>query len=143
MGGPGSSTTLVVTTTRFVGNDSGNLIVTGRACCVWGLRLTLSGCMSFLVCGSFVSDLHSVPFVETFRRAALDGAHLDVELWRRNSTIVLALGKNSGFNALASRWLPALSPWVSKTIHGLFAVLTGVRHDIAEPEGQHEDCDDP
>ena len=44
--------------TRFVGNDSRDLVFTGRGCCVWSLPLALSGSMCFLVCGSFVSDLH-------------------------------------------------------------------------------------
>jgi len=92
---------------RFVENDSRDLVVTGRACCVWSLRLALSSCMSFLVCGSFVSDLHLVPFFEIFgvpRYVTSQPACRAMALVLQNRDDVQ---KNSGLNALGSRWLPA------------------------------------
>jgi hypothetical protein len=62
--------------------------------------------MSFLVCGSFVSDLHLIPFFEIFgvpREAASQPACRAVPLVLQNRHDVQ---KNSGLNALGGRWLP-------------------------------------
>jgi len=68
--------------TRFLRNDSGDLVITGRACCVWSLRLAFSGFVSFFVGRSLVGDLHSVSSGQNVPSCRTSGSNRDLRASR-------------------------------------------------------------